>query len=129
MQQVEDMVYSIILESSRILNHRASKLSVGTHKRSLYITNIHKMKKYTIALIMILSFLVTSKLIYEEKFYTFKNGVVKIQLTEQQYYKSSNKSVRQIEKEYDYMMGGIISISLGLLLIGYNHLKNNNSKV
>ena len=87
------------------------------------------MKKYTIALIMILSFLVTSKLIYEEKFYTFKNGVVKIQLTEQQYYKSSNKSVRQIEKEYDYMMGGIISISLGLLLIGYNHLKNNNSKV
>jgi len=34
LQQGEDMVYSIILESSRILNHRASNLSVGTHKRS-----------------------------------------------------------------------------------------------
>jgi dolichol kinase len=87
------------------------------------------MNKYTIALIMILSFLITSKLIYEEKFYRFNNGVVKIQLTEQQYYKLSNKSVRQIEKEYDYMMGGIISISLGLLLIGYNHFKKNNPTV
>ena len=87
------------------------------------------MKKYTIALIMILSFLITSKLIYEEKFYRFRNGVVKIQITEQQYYKLSNNSIRQIEKEYDYMMGGIISISLGLLLIGYNHFKKKNSTV
>ena len=87
------------------------------------------MKKYTIALIMILSFLITSKLIYEEKFYRFRNGVVKIQITEQHYYRLSNNSIRQIEKEYDYMMGGIISISLGLLLIGYNHFKKNNSTV
>jgi len=81
------------------------------------------MKKHTIALIMILSFFITSKLIYEEKFYRFLNGRTKIQITEQKYYKLSNSSLRQIEKEYDYMMGGIISISLGLLLIGYNHIK------
>ena len=53
----------------------------------------------------------------------FLNGRTKIQITEQKYYKLSNSSLRQIEKEYDYMMGGIISISLGLLLIGYNHIK------
>jgi len=81
------------------------------------------MKKHTIALIMILSFFITSKLIYEEKFYRILNGRTKIQITEQKYYKLSNSSLRQIEKEYDYMMGGIISISLGLLLIGYNHIK------
>ena len=84
------------------------------------------MKKYTIALIMILSFLISSKLIYEEKFYRHL-GIHDIQIDEQQYKNIRNKAVTSIEKEYDYMMGGSISISLGLLLIGYNHIKNKSS--
>ena len=72
---------------------------------------------------MILSFLISSKLIYEEKFYKHR-GTLDLQITEKEYKMISNKALTSIEKEYDYMMGGIISISLGLLLIGYNHLKN-----
>ena len=82
------------------------------------------MKKFTIALITILSFLVSSRLIYKESFYRF-GGTHKIPITERDYYNSNkwSTSVKKIEKEYDYLMGGIISLSIGILLTGYNHFK------
>ena len=52
-------------------------------------------------------------------------GTQKIPITERDYYNSSYYSdgVKKSEKEYDYLMGGIISLSIGILLIGYNHIK------
>ena len=52
-------------------------------------------------------------------------GTQKIPITERDYYNSSYYSdgVKKSEKEYDYLMGGIISLSIGILLIAYNHIK------
>ena len=80
------------------------------------------MKKNTTILILFLSFLVSSTLIHEKKYFQiWKSG--KRQISEE-YYKSLEEKYRlPIEKEYNYTMGGIISASLGLLLIGYNNFK------
>ena len=77
---------------------------------------------------MILSFLVSSRIIYKERYYRTRT-IHKIEITQNEYSRYENFNSKGsnhalfIEKEYDYMMGGIISISLGLLLIGYNHIK------
>ena len=92
------------------------------------------MKKQTIAFIMILSFLVSSRIIYKERYYRTRT-IHKIEITQNEYSRYENLNSRGgnhvlfIEKEYDYLIGGIISFSLGLLLIGYNHFKKNNPTV
>ena len=92
------------------------------------------MKKQTIVFIMILSFLVSSRIIYKERYYRTRT-IHKIEITQNEYSRYENLNSRGgkhalfIEKEYDYLIGGIISFSLGLLLIGYNHFKKNNPTV
>jgi hypothetical protein len=86
------------------------------------------MKKYTIALIMLLSFLVSSRLIYKERFYASSNTTGIEEVGKEYYYKIPSIAQVGIEKEYDYEMGGIISLSVGLLLIGLNHFINKKTK-
>lgn len=83
------------------------------------------MKKYTIALIMLLSFLVSSRFIYEEHYY-IRGNRGDFEVSQYKYYQSQHQT--RIEKEHDYMMGGIISLSIGLLLIGFNHFTNKKTK-
>lgn len=86
------------------------------------------MKKYTIALIMLLSFLVSSRFIYKERFYGLSMTTGKEEVGKEKYYKIPSINQVGIEKEYDYEMGGIISLSVGLLLIGFNHLTAKKTK-
>ena len=86
------------------------------------------MKKYITATLIILVFLISSRLIYEERYYQTK-GITKIEISQKQYnlYESRNRKGNYHlifkEKEYDYLMGGIISSSICLLLLSYNYFK------
>ena len=77
---------------------------------------------------MTLIFLVSSRLIYDVSYYEMR-GTNKVQITEKKYdsKKKSEYYPLIIEKNYDYMMGGIISLSVGLFLIGYNKYRNKKS--
>ena len=86
------------------------------------------MKKYLSVTTIILVFLISSRLIYDERYYRTK-GITKIEITQKDYSKYENfnrKGGNHLifkEKEYDYLMGGIISLSSYILLLGYNHFK------
>ena len=90
--------------------------------------NYYKMKKYISVILIILVFLISSRLIYEERYYQTK-GITKIEITQKKYnqYERYNRKGGSYlifkEREYDYLMGGIISSSICLLLLGYNYFK------